>query len=344
MKSSIFILLAYAASLGAANTSAPAAGVITRDLPVGITGFSFPLISSELLQGSGSGANLPATINGAAVMTIPLNSAQPPQSVLVTGQAYYLEATSGTLEGERLEIDVASTMLANSGTVAVDLNSPRSTVSSLAVGATNGCTFAIRAHVTLASFQTMMSPALVGNNVAASADSVMLYGSGGFTTFYLRADGVTWRRSGSTIDYARLVIAPDQPILVQLRSGAKTVTHYGFPRQNDFRVNLPNGTGVAATGFPVDITPVQFGGLANTGLPAQFSWLGNNVQSTADNIMVFDSAKSSFTSYYLRSDGLTWRTAGNANSFSSAMILKPDAFILVKRTNSNPYNFIVKPY
>ena len=60
--------------------------------------------------------------------------------------------------------------------------------------------------------------------------------------------------------------------------------------------------------------------------------------------MVFDPAKSSFTSYYLRSDGLTWRTAGNANSFSSTTILKPDAFILVKRTNSNPYNFIVKPY
>ena len=344
MKSSIFILLACAASLGAANTSAPAAGVITRDLPVGITGFSFPLISSELLQGSGSGANLPATINGAAVMTIPLNSAQPPQSVLVAGQAYYLEATSGTLEGERLEIDVASTMLANSGTVAVDLNSPRSTVSSLAVGATNGCTFAIRAHVTLAKFQAMMSPTLVGNNIAASADSVMLYGSGGFTTFYLRADGVTWRKSGSTTDYSTLVIAPDQPILVQLRSGAKTITHYGFPRQNDFRVNLPNGTGVAATGFPVDITPVQFGGLANAGLPVQFSWLGNNIQSTADNILVFDPAKSSFTSYYLRSDGLTWRTAGNANSFSSTTILKPDAFILVKRTNSNPYNFIVKPY
>ena len=224
MKSSIFILLACAASLGAANTSAPAAGVITRDLPVGITGFSFPLISSELLQASGSGANLTTTINGAAVMTIPLNSAQPPQSVLVTGQAYYLEATSGTLEGERLEIDVASTMLANSGTVAVDLNSPRSTVSSLAVGATNGCTFAIRAHVTLAKFQAMMSPAMVGNNIAALADSVMLYGSGGFTTFYLRADGVTWRRSGSTTDYATLVIAPDQPVLVQLRSGAKTTT------------------------------------------------------------------------------------------------------------------------
>jgi len=344
MKPLILILLAWATSLGAVTTSAPPAGVITRDLPVGITGFSFPLVSVDLLQASGLGGNVSSNINGATVMAIPLSSAQPPQAVLTTGQAYYLEATSGTLEGERFEIDVASTMLANSGTVAVDLTSPRSTVSTLAAGATNGCTFVIRPHVTLAKFQAMMSPGLVGNNVAASADSVMLYGSGGFTTFYLRADGVTWRKSGSTTDYSTLVIAPDQPILVQLRSGAKTITHYGFPRQNDFRVNLPNGTGVAATGFPVDITPVQFGGLANAGLPVQYSWLGNNIQSTADNILVFDPAKSSFASYYLRSDGLTWRTAGNASSFSATMILKPDAFILVKRTNSNPYNFIVKPY
>ena len=344
MKPLILILLAWATSLGAVTTSAPAAGVITRDLPVGITGFSFPLIEPDVLAATGLGGNVATTINSVAVMIIPLSSVQTPQAVLIAGKSYYLEATSGSIEGERFEIDVTSTLLCNAGEVAVNLASTRSTLSTLAAGATNGCTFAIRAHVTLAKFQAMMSPALVGDNVAAVADSVMLYGSGGFTTFYLRADGVTWRRSGSTTDYARLVIAPDQPILVQLRSGAKTITHYGFPRQNDFRVNLPIGTGVAATGFPVDITPAQFGGLANAGLPVQFSWLGNNVQSTADNIMVFDPAKSSFTSYYLRSDGLTWRTAGNANSFSSTTILKPDAFILVKRTNSNPYNFIVKPY
>ena len=344
MKYLTVLMLAAVSLLEAATTSAPAAGVITRDLPLGITGFSFPLIEPDVLTTSGSGANIGTTINNVPVMTIPLSSVQTPQTVLVAGQAYYLEATSGILEGERFEIDVASTMLCNAGYVAVDLSSPRSTVSTLAVGATNGCTFAIRAHVTLAKFQSMMSPALVGNNIASLADSVMVYGAGGFTTYYLRADGITWRKAGSTTDYAGQVISPDQPILVQLRSGAKTITHYGFPRQNDFRVNLPVGTGVAATGFPVDLTPVQFGGLANAGLPVQYSWLGNNIQATADNILVFDPSKSSFTSYYLRSDGLTWRTAGNANSFSATTILKPDAFILVKRTNSNPYNFIVKPY
>jgi hypothetical protein len=338
------LLLFCSVSLGAATDFAPPAGVITRDLPAGITGFSFPLLEASVLDAVGSGANIGTTINSVPVMTIPLSSVQTPQAVLVAGQAYYLEATSGAIEGERFEIDVASTMLCSAGYVAVDLASARSTVSSLAVGATNGCTFAIRSHVTLAKFQSMMSPALVGNNVASLADSVMVYGAGGFTTYYLRADGVSWRKAGSTADFSALVIPPDQPILVQLRSGAKTITHYGFARQNDFRVNLATGTGVTTTGYPVDLTPAQFGGLANVGLPAQYSWLGNNIQSTADNILVFDAAKSSFTSYYLRSDGLTWRTAGNANSFSSSAILKPDTFILVKRNNANPYNFIVKPY
>lgn len=338
------IVLSASATLLGETSSAPGAGVITRDLPVGLSGFSFPLIESNLLQGYGSGPNLSSMVNGSTRMVIPLNSVTTPASVLVAGEAYYLEATSGTLIGERLEIDVAATALVAAGSVAVDLAALNSTTSSLSAGATNGCSFAIRPHVTLAKFQAMMSPALVGNNTVALADSVMLYGAGGFTTYYLRADGVIWRKAGSTVDYAKLVIAPDQAIMVQLRSGAKSVTHFGLPRQNDFRVNLYNGTGVATSGFPVDITPFQFGGIANSGLPAQYCWIGNNMQASADNLMVFDSTLSSFTSYYLRSDGLTWRTAGNANSFTTSALMKPDVFILVKRANSNPYNIILKPY
>jgi hypothetical protein len=332
------------ACVRAETTASPAAGSVGATLSVGLAGSGFPLIEADFCVGvAGTGT---ATVNGSgsARISLPITSSTSPSTVLVSGTAYYLEVTAGTLEGERYEVDVATSLTLAAGRVALDLTSTRSTASTVTLAALNGCAVAIRPHLTLAKIQAMFSPALAGNNNAALADSLLVYGSTGFTTYYLRGDNLVWRKAGSTTDFATMVIAPDEGVLVQLRSGAKVMTHFGLPRMNDFRLNLKAGYTVGCTGYAVDLTPLQFGAIINAGPAPQYDWIGNNLQASADGIQLFDPIKGSFASYYLRSDGISWRTPGSTTVLTNAALLKPTTYFLIKRTNSNPNNLVLRPY
>jgi hypothetical protein len=332
------------ASAHAETTTSPAAGSVGTTLSVGLAGSGFPLIGGDLCAGvAGTGASI-INGSGATRISLPVASSASPSSVLVAGAAYYLEVTSGALEGERYEVDVTTTLTLAAGRVALDLTSARSTAASVSLATLNGCAVAIRPHLTLAKIQAMFSPALVGNNNAALADALLVYGSSGFTTYYLRGDNLAWRKAGSTTDFAGMVIAPDEGVLVQLRSGTKVMTHFGLPRMNDFRLNLKAGYTAGCTGYAVDLTPLQFGAVTNAGPAPQYDWVGNNLQASADGMQMFDPAKGAFTSYYLRGDGVSWRTAGSTTVLTNAALLKPNTYFLVKRANPNPNNLILRPY
>jgi hypothetical protein len=328
----------------AETTTSPASASVGKTLPTGLTGFGFPLVESDLMVGTAGTYTAITDGSGNARLSLPVTSAALPSSVLVAGRAYYLEVTGGALEGERFEIDAVTTQTLAAGRVALDLTSTRSTLAAVSAASLNACPLVIRPHLTLAKVQGMFSPALVGNNNSAVADAVLVYSTGGFTTYYLRGDNLTWRKAGSTSDFSGLVIAPEEGVLVQLRSGAKVMTHAGVPRMNDFRLNMKAGYMPGCTGFAVDMSPLQFGAVTNAGPAPQNDWVGNNVQASADGIQVFDPAKASFTSYYLRADGTSWRTAGSTTVLTGSALLKPDTFFLVKRANPNPAHLILRPY
>ena len=315
-----------------------------KTLTTGLTGFGFPLIDTDLLAGTAGTYSAATDGSGNARLSLPITSVSLPSSVLVSGRAYYLEVTAGLLEGERFEIDVTTSLSLASGRVALDLTSPRSTLAAVSATSLATCSVVIRPHLTLAKVQGMFSPSLVGNNNSALADAVLVYAAGGFTTYYLRGDNLTWRKAGSTSDFAGQVVAPDEGVLVQLRSGSKVMTHAGVPRMNDFRLNLKAGYMPGCTGFAVDMSPLQFGAVTNAGPAPQNDWVGNNAQASADGIQVFDPSKGSFTSYYLRGDGVSWRAAGSTTVLTGSSLLKPDTFFLVKRTNPNPAHLVLRPY
>jgi len=346
MRISLFILsLSLLPVLSwAETTTSPASASVGKTLTTGLTGFGFPLIESDLLVGTAGSYTATTDGSGNARLSLPVASASLPSSVLVSGRAYYLEITAGLLEGERFEIDVTTTLSLASGRVALDLTSPRSTLAAVATASLAACPVVIRPHLTLAKVQGMFSPALAGNNNSALADAILVYASGGFTTYYLRGDNVTWRKAGSTSDFSTMVIAPEEGVLVQLRSGAKVMTHSGVPRMNDFRLNMKAGYMPGCTGFAVDMSPLQFGAITNAGPAPQNDWVGNNTQASADGIQIFDPSKGSFTSYYLRADGVSWRTAGSTTVLTTASLLRPDTFFLVKRANPNPANLVLRPY
>jgi hypothetical protein len=178
--------------------------------------------------------------------------------------------------------------------------------------------------------------------------SIQLYdGSTPLPAFSLSGDvgaGVTWRKAGSTTDFANMIIPPDQSIMLQMRSGAKELRQEGIVRANAFRINMKSGVQSAATGFPESLSPVEFGATANILSPPQTTWVGNNQQSLADGIMVFDPSKGSFVTYYMRADGLTWRAAGSTTDLSLSKILKHDAFMMIKRKNSDDKAVVPRPF
>ena len=322
-------------------TSKPV-GIINADVPAGLSGFSFPLIEKDHLS-STIAMNDAANVPGRNLQYLVFISSAVPAEGLATGGKYYLEITSGPREGDRFEIDQALTAAAPPGVLVVDLAATNTTFSALTKDMLVGAKASIRPHMTLAKIQAMFDPPLVGNNNLSLADSLLVFNATSAITYYLRGDGATWRKAGTTTDFSSMVIPPDQGVMLQLRSGAKALTHQGVVRGNAFRINFKPGLQPSATGFPATLGPVEFGAISNPVIP-QAGWIGNNVQSQADGLMVFDQTKGSFTSYYLRSDGITWRTSGSISDQSGAKILRHDGFFMVKRQNADDQMLIPKPY
>lgn len=312
-------------------------GVVAADVPNGNSGLSFPLIGDDAFAGrvaANSGNTL--TFEGAANIGSQLTADQP----------YYAEVVGGPLEGERLDVNTAATRSAANNTVVLDLGAAsNSTTATLGDNALAQVRVVIRSHLTLAKLQASLAPALVGSNAVGSADLVKLVGPKGLTTFQLRADHQTWREVGKLPDVRNRVIPPDTSVLLQLRSGAKKWTHAGVVRTTAFRKNLSNGLQGFATGFPVDMTPVQIAAYVDAGQPAATRWVGSESPDTADTIKVFDAALNDYKTYYLRADGTTWNLVGDtATNLANSPILKVPSLIAVSRKQSDGDYLIVPPF
>jgi hypothetical protein len=98
---------------------------------------------------------------------------------------------------------------------------------SLRPGFTPGCTgFAVDMSPLQFGAVTNAGPApqhdWVGNNVQAAADGLQVFdvSKGSFATYYLRADGVSWRIAGSTAVFTgSALLKPDTFFLVKRANG-----------------------------------------------------------------------------------------------------------------------------
>ena len=309
-------------------------GVMAAQLPVGKHAIAVPLLGQELWLGNVTGNfDNAITVSGAPVT-----------AALQSGGQYYIEILSGPLEGERFDLNAPATLAGNGGTVRISLAATSfSTRLALPTDALASARAAIRSHVTLATLQSMFSPALVGNNSAALADSVMILRDGILYTYYLRADGISWRESGKGAEERTKVIPPDSSLLVQLRSGAKRWVQLGDVRTNAFRLRLAAGTRAVASGYPVSLSPVEFGAFVDPALPAGQRWVGNDAGS-ADTIQVFDAATGAFKTYYLRADGSSWYPAGGSGDQSVSPLFAPTGMVVIKRTNPDADYVVVPPF
>jgi hypothetical protein len=321
----------------AAQTTASTAprGIIAASFPVGNNALALPLIAADRFIGTVS----------ASTATTATFAAGNAAAALTAGKKYYAEVETGPFEGERFDLDTAASLGAGGATIVLDLAATSaSTSNTLGAGALAGARLVIRAHNTLGTLTTLFTPALTGNNSAALADSVQLYEGGALRIYYLRSDGVTWRESGKAVDETGRVIPPDTSLLLVLRSGARTWDHAGLVRRNVFRVKLAAGTRALATGFPLDLSPLQIGGFIDSGLPANRRWVGSDSAALADTLQVFDPATGMFILYYLRANGTAWRRAGQAPEVQNNALLAATGMAVLTRANPDADYLILRPF
>jgi len=324
--------------LTAATTTAAGSpvGVVVASFATGTHPLAFPLLGQELFVG---------IVTGNSGVTVSFASGLAPAAKLLAGGKYYLEVATGSYEGERLDLDVGATLAAAGSAVKVDLStSSFSTTPGLASDALIGARVVIRPHVTLATLQAMFSPALVGNNSSAAADSVLIYSGGNLYTYYLRADGVTWRQAGKAVDERSKVIPPDSSLAVQLRSGTKRWTHTGDVRTNVFRVWLTAGSRAFATGFPLDLTPIDIGAFVDPEAASVLRWTGNDTPTLAATLKIYNPATAAFQTYYLRGAGAGWSLVGATENLATTPLLGATDMVVLTRIKADPEYLIIRPF
>lgn len=325
------LLCSLASSLGLAQAtvSTPIVGFQKTTIPVGLAGIGFPLLNPDIFKGS---------VSSSSGNTLTLSGVTNVGALLTSGEPYYIEVYGGDLKGDRFDVNTAATISAANGTVALDSSSANNTYNLGSVGASlNGVTVALRKHITVEQVGAMASPALIGNNQAAQADQIQTFNPSlnSYSTYFLRADNITWRISGTTTGANKVPIPPGVGCFIKRGGTTPTeITATGAVRQNDFALPLKSGLQLLAPGFPIGNSPATLGA---TGLNG---WSGNNQAAQADQIQVFDQSLGAYSTYFLRGDGTTWRVSGTTTTVTSSNIVSGDSAYFVKKLTADP-NYIL---
>ena len=343
-------LLAPAVSAQTTVVSSPV-GVMTARVARGHSGLALPLLVEDVFVGTVE-SNTPTTLTFVA----------PNANVgalLQVESPYYVEVMTGPLEGERLDVDVEATISLGGPAVMVVLDADSySTLAVLGDDVLVGARCVVRPHLTLARLQGMLSPGLVGREHAGSADGVQVLEGQDFDLYFLREDGLSWNREGEghgrrrrhhrhqppPEDFRDKVLPPDASFVVQANSSRQTWLQTGEVRVNAFRKNLEEGFQSFATGFPVDLSPRAIGGFVDPAAPPQTRWTGSNMVFFADHFEVLFQERRPLELYYLRGDGVSWRSLTGHTNFADAPILGSTDMLVLRRLNPNPTYSIARPF
>lgn len=297
-------------------------GAVTKDIPVGLVDLGVTLVNAPVLS-AGVMNNTASAIVMAGVGNV--------GSLLSSSDPYYVEITAGVHESERFEVDVPATKAADNSSIVIKGNDALNTLPSLANVDLAGSSLVIRKHFTLRQVSESTSPAFVGNNNPSLADQIWLFDSSTkqFVVNFLRGDGVTWRRSGTTTVTSDLPIPSGTGVLIRKTTAATKIVMIGSVRMNDYIYQFPGGLSFHSIPDPMNHSPSSFGGTATNG------WMGNNNPSLADQIWTFNANTGTFVVHFLRGDGVTWRVSGTTTEVTQNELLTSSSAFMVKRLLSD---------
>ena len=267
----------------------------------GYTTLGFPLVNSPVVSG---------TVSSKTGSTIVLSSAIS-GSVDAT-KPYYLEVTSGALEGERVDVTVTP---GSANVTIISSVGNTDTLATLAVGAN----VVVRPHVTLGQVDQSCSPALVAGDT--NGDRILFFIGGSFLSYYKDTDGL-WYEDGGFDDMTNMPVRPGVGLLLQRKANTATkVTQIGTVRSNKFARPYSAGYQVYAPAYPVDLTPNGMGATVANG------WRANSNASLADRILTFTGG--SFISNFLDSSDNSWYEDGGFDALNTTVLLPSAKSVVV---------------
>ncbi|MCX6937720.1 MAG: hypothetical protein NTU80_07440 [Verrucomicrobia bacterium] len=306
-------------------------GAVSKTLPTGYSMVGLTLLNSSLYSGA-------VTLNDSSSVTL---SGSNNFGLILSGTGmYYLEVVSGPLEGERFDVNTSATIASANSVVTINPASQNNTVT-LTSNALASCNVVLRSHITLNSLSSWITPALTGNNSSSSADQILIFNKAlnAFDTYFLRADNVTWRKIGVADSVgASTVIPPGVGIFIRKVSTSATLTQVGAIRVNDFAMPLKAGLSLLAPGYPIPNSPTSLGANLVNG------WFGSNSSGAADQIITFNPSGNSYITYFLRSDGATWRQVGLVDDFKSVNVIGHDSAFWLRKATADLNYILVRPF
>jgi hypothetical protein len=317
----ILTLAATPAFLHAQTTSySDIVGYQTKNVGAGLNSLGLPLLNADIVK---------TTSGTLSVNVLSLTGETNFGAKLSATEPYYLEVYTGSLKGDRFEVDVAATIAAANGAVVLNSSSANNTVLLNSVGTgLDAATVAIRKHITIEQIASMASTAFVKADSIASSDAIGIVEGGALVYYNNRANG-TWRRAGDSADYSKKAVPPGAGILIKKVSGSSTtVTQTGSVRDNDFARPYSVGLQLHASAFPIDNSPSGLGATPGSGAS---DWTAGTT-ALGDYFGVVESG--ALVKYTLRTDGQVVRP-GNSSNFAGSSIFDSSSARLIKRAKAN---------
>ncbi|MEZ5327257.1 MAG: putative Ig domain-containing protein [Verrucomicrobiales bacterium] len=263
----------------------------------------------------------------------------------------YIEMRGGSLEGQRIDIDLDRT---SRDSIGLDLASPFNTLHQFPSSAV-GAPFAVHLHRTVDDIFTKDS--FTGTTSPATSDRIHFYTGGAvaYDSYFLLDGGIdspyyqwTSLSNASLEDSGNRIVAPGTGVFLQRPTGspASLFTQVGMVRQNLFRQPLNEGYNLIAAGYPIAQSPVQRQATLARG------FLGDLDPAAADQIQIWrgDSGpdQSGYDSYFLLDAGVGspyryWTTMDTTtlHNFDDVPLFHPAraAFLLLVESPLPAYSY-----
>ncbi len=199
-------------------------------------------------------------------------------AALAPGKQHYIEFTSGTHAGHRLEVDEAST---TSTSIAIDAVSPLNTLTTLPTTLV-GCNWTLQTHQTLSElFPVAGFPGATNN--PSTASRFMLYPAGTFKIYWLYLNGGSpiWVSSTDLTlsDAGNTIVPAGAGAFIHPKGGLASGAFSGRVRSNPFAAPLGSGMTFVGGGWPLDQSPYGRGQTTGNGFVA------NRSASRADKVL-----------------------------------------------------------
>ena len=305
-------------------------GYHTKTISSGLNSVGLPLLKSDLVKTTATSVTANSILlSGETNFGAKLNSAK----------SYYVEVYSGTLKGDRFDVDVTGSIAAANGGVVLNPSSGNNTMPVASIGTNlNSQTIAVREHISIADLEAMLSAPATGTASVATSDSIGFTEAGALVFYTKKIDG-SWKRVGSPSDFSTKIIPPGSGVFFRKAgSGSSILTQVGNVRDNDFARVYTNLLDLTAPAYPIDKTPSSLGVVPGAG---STDWTGGTA-ATGDSVSIIEGG--ALVKYTLKSDGKLTRVGSPSDFINNTAVFAGSEAQLIKRSKANADTVMVKPY